>query len=127
MKKIISDEIDINIETLFVPERSIIERNRFFFMYTVSIKNFSQQTVQLISRHWIFENAQGEIFEVKGSGVVGEKPIIKVRETYSYTSATEINTPSGFMYGSYQMIDENAEEFNVKIDKFKLIMPRTLH
>ena len=48
MKKIISDEIDINIETLFVPERSIIERNRFFFMYTVSIKNFSQQTVQLI-------------------------------------------------------------------------------
>ena len=35
------------------------------------------KTVQLLRRHWIFENALGEIFEVKGSGVVGEKPKIK--------------------------------------------------
>ena len=102
-------EIEIQIETNYIQERSIIEKNRYFFTYTVQIKNISQQTVQLISRHWIFENAHGETFEVKGSGVVGEKPVIKSGEIYSYTSATEINTPSGLMYGSYQMIDEKAQ------------------
>ena len=120
-------EIEIQIETNYIQERSIIEKNRYFFTYTVHIKNISQQTVQLISRHWIFETAHGETFEVKGSGVVGEKPVIKSGEIYSYTSATEINTPSGLMYGSYQMIDEKAQGFDAKIPIFKLIMPRVLH
>ena len=48
-------------------------------------------------------------------------------DIYTYTSATEINTPTGFMYGSYQMLDENSKGFNAVINKFKLIMPRVLH
>ena len=127
MKDIVSSNIEIMVETQFIPERSVIEHNRFFFTYTVSIKNASLQTVQLLSRHWIFENALGEIFEVKGSGVVGEKPKIKPGDIYTYTSATEINTPTGLMYGSYQMLDENSKGFNAVIHKFKLIMPRVLH
>ncbi|MFZ8943279.1 MAG: Co2+/Mg2+ efflux protein ApaG [Methylophilaceae bacterium] len=127
MKKLISSEIEIVVATQFIPERSVIEHNRFFFTYTVSIKNSSSQKVQLVRRHWIFENALGETFEVKGSGVVGEKPVIPAGGVYSYTSATEINTPSGVMYGAYQMLDESAREFEAKIEKFTLIMPRVLH
>jgi len=58
---------------------------------------------------------------------VGEKPKIKPGDIYTYTSATEINTPTGLMYGSYQMLDENSKGFNAVINKFKLIMPRVLH
>jgi len=31
------------------------------------------------------------------------------------------------MYGAYQMLDESAREFEAKIEKFTLIMPRVLH
>ena len=59
--------------------------------------------------------------------MIGEQPIINNGESYTYTSATEINTPTGFMYGTYQMRTQNSVQFDSKIPKFKLQMPRTLH
>tara|TARA_B100000787_G_C16063950_1_gene236818 strand:- start:428 stop:670 length:243 start_codon:yes stop_codon:yes gene_type:complete len=80
-----------------------------------------------MSRHWIIENSAGKIFEVKGDGVVGEQPIINEGESYKYTSGTEIDTPNGFMSGTYKMRSKNGQLFDTKIPKFELRMPRTLH
>ena len=63
----------------------------------------------------------------RGDGVVGEQPIINESESYSYTSGTEINTPTGFMSGTYKMQSKDGKFFNAKIPKFELQMPRTLH
>jgi ApaG protein len=78
-KPIPKSQIIILVETEFIQERSDIEENQYFFSYTVTIKNQGLQSVQLISRHWIINNAHNEKFEVKGEGVIGEQPIIQTR------------------------------------------------
>ena len=51
--------------------------NRFwFYIYHVTIQNDGDETVQLISRHWVITNGEGEVEHVRGPGVVGETPIL---------------------------------------------------
>jgi len=121
------NHILIKVTPSFIEKNSMIEFNKYVFAYEVEIKNESQQAIQLISRHWIIENSKFEKFEVKGEGVIGEQPKIAPGEVYHYSSFTEISTPSGFMWGSYQMLTESEISFDVEIPKFELNMPRTLH
>lgn len=127
MKDKNNNHILVNVTPNFIEKNSMIEFNKFVFAYKVEIKNDSLQPIQLISRHWIIENSKFEKFEVKGEGVIGEQPTIPPGEVYSYSSFTEISTPSGFMWGSYQMLTESEISFNVKIPKFELNIQRTLH
>ncbi|MDA7760828.1 Co2+/Mg2+ efflux protein ApaG [Methylophilaceae bacterium] len=127
MKDKNNNHILVNVTPNFIEKNSMIEFNKFVFSYEVEIKNDSLQPIQLISRHWIIENSKFEKFEVKGEGVIGEQPTIPPGEVYSYSSFTEISTPSGFMWGSYQMLTESEISFDVEIPKFELNMPRTLH
>ncbi|MDB2703327.1 Co2+/Mg2+ efflux protein ApaG [Methylophilaceae bacterium] len=127
MKDKNNNHILVNVTPNFIEKNSMIEFNKFVFAYEVEIKNDSLQPIQLISRHWIIENSKFEKFEVKGEGVIGEQPTIPPGEVYSYSSFTEISTPSGFMWGSYQMLTESEISFSVEIPKFELNMPRTLH
>ena len=127
MIKIAHPEIEITIHNQFIEDRSLINDDRYFFAYTITIRNHGFDSVQLISRHWIIENSAGKIFEVKGEGVVGEQPIINEGESYTYTSGTEIDTPTGFMSGTYTMQSKDGRLFDSIIPKFELQMPRTLH
>ena len=120
-------QVSISVQTEFIEERSFVEDNKYFFSYTVTIKNQGAKSVQLISRHWIINNAHNDRFEVKGEGVVGEQPIIQPGEIFTYSSGTEIDTPIGSILGSYQMVTENGIEFDAEIPEQKLNMPRTLH
>lgn len=120
-------QVSISVQTEFIEERSFVEDNKYFFSYTVTIKNQGAKSVQLISRHWIINNAHNDRVEVKGEGVVGEQPIIKPGEIFTYSSGTEIDTPIGSILGSYQMVTENGIEFDAEIPEQKLNMPRTLH
>ncbi len=61
--------------------------------------------------------------EVRGEGVVGEQPVLRPGEAYEYTSGTPLPTPSGIMVGSYQMIAEDGEAFDVGIPAFSLDSP----
>jgi ApaG protein len=122
-----NNHILVKVTPNFIEKNSMIEFNKYVFAYEVEIKNDSLQPIQLISRHWIIENSKFEKFEVKGKGVIGEQPTIPPGEVYSYSSFTEISTPSGFMWGSYQMLTESEISFSVEIPKFELNMPRTLN
>jgi len=120
-------QVSVSVQTEYIEERSYVEKNKYFFSYTVTIENQGTQSVQLMSRHWIINNANNERFEVKGEGVVGEQPIIRPGGTFTYSSGTEIDTPLGSMMGSYQMVTEKGIEFDAQIPEKKLNMPRTLH
>jgi len=122
-----NNHILIKVTPNFIEKNSMIEFNKYVFAYEVEIKNESSQPIQLISRHWIIENSKFEKFEVKGEGVIGEQPTIAPGEVYNYSSFTEISTPSGFMWGSYQMLTEGEISFDVEISKFELNMPRVQH
>ena len=120
-------ECTVSVETEFIPDQSDIERNRYAFAYHITIQNTGNVPAQLISRHWIIKEANGELQEVRGLGVVGAQPLLNPTEHYQYTSGTVLNTPIGEMQGTYQMVAEDGTQFDAIILPFILAMPRVLH
>ena len=110
-----------------MPDQSDPERGRYLFAYTIRITNTGTVGARLVSRHWIITDANGEVQEVKGDGVVGEQPWLKPKESFEYTSGAAIATPVGTMRGSYQMVAEDGVQFDAPIPEFTLSMPRVLH
>jgi len=97
------------------------------FEYTIRITNTQDEPVQLISRHWIIADAFGKVKEVKGPGVVGQQPLLKRSESFQYSSWSRLETPTGMMHGTYQMIGEERGEFDVEIAPFALRAKYTVH
>ncbi len=120
-------EFSISVSTQFVPDQSDVDENRYVFTYTVKITNTGSIAAQLISRHWVITDANQNVQEVRGLGVVGEQPFLKPGETFEYTSGTMLNTPVGTMHGSYHMTAEDGKQFDSPIPSFMLCMPRVLH
>ena len=120
-------ECTVTVEATFIAEQSDVEHNRYAFAYFVKITNTGNVAAQLISRHWIIEDATGEVQEVKGLGVVGAQPLLKPDEHFEYTSGTVLTTPMGEMHGTYQMVAEDGTTFDAVIPPFKLEMPRVIH
>jgi len=79
--------------------------------------------VQLLSRHWRITDSRGRVREVRGAGVVGEQPVLKPGGAFEYTSGAPLETPSGFMTGTYQMRANSGENFEIDIPLFALESP----
>jgi len=119
--------IRIAVRSRYVPERSRPMMNEFFFAYTIRISNEGRERVQLMSRAWLIEDAEGHVEEVRGPGVVGEQPVLAPGEAFEYTSACPLGTPFGSMRGSYQMVTEGGERFDAEIARFHLAEPYSIH
>jgi ApaG protein len=115
--------ITVSVEPSYLESRSSPASSQYFWAYRVIITNQSQETVQLLSRHWMITNARGELTEVKGPGVVGEQPVLSPGESFEYTSGAPLNTPSGMMGGAYQMETAGGERFDIEIPTFSLDIP----
>jgi ApaG protein len=113
----------VSVEPTYLEANSSPESAHYLWAYRVTIENQGRETVQLRSRHWMITNARGEFTEVKGPGVVGEQPLLKPGESYSYTSGAPLNTPSGMMGGSYEMESDRGERFDIEIPTFSLDCP----
>lgn len=120
-------KIEIQVETRHLAEQSQPERNHYVFAYRVTITNQGEMPAQLISRHWIITDANGETKEVRGEGVVGEQPVLQPGDSYQYTSGSVLETPVGSMHGSYQMIDAEGRAFDATIPPFRLATATVLH
>jgi ApaG protein len=119
--------IRIEVEPTYIPEQSRPAENYFFFSYRVRIINESESTTQLMSRHWIITDGNGVIHEVKGPGVVGQQPTLEPGKSFEYSSFCPLPTPTGNMRGVYQMLDQDRNEFEVKIPLFFLRDLRNFH
>jgi ApaG protein len=119
--------IRIRVESRHDPERSDLENGRWFFVYTIRISNEGPETVQLISRHWIITDAEGEVEEVRGPGVVGEQPVLEPDQSFEYSSGCPLGTAFGTMHGTYQMVTLNGKHFDVEIAPFALSLPYAIN
>ncbi|MEI8384441.1 MAG: Co2+/Mg2+ efflux protein ApaG [Nitrosomonadaceae bacterium] len=120
-------ELNVTVNTTYLPEQSDEVSDRYVFAYTITIANTGSVAAQLISRHWIIADGGGSVQEVRGLGVVGEQPLLKPGDSFEYTSGTAISTPMGSMKGSYQMVAEDGLYFDAAIPEFILSVPRILH
>ena len=116
----VTRQIEVKATPRFLPERSSPENGYFFWAYTITLTNLGHETVQLKTRHWRITDANGRLQEVRGAGVVGEQPVLKPGQSFEYTSGVPLPTPSGFMVGSYGMVTEEGEGFDIEIPAFSL-------
>ena len=123
----VTRDIRVFVSAEYSPERSRPAEAHWFFLYTITITNEGNDTVQLISRHWIITDANAHVEEVKGPGVVGEQPVLAPGEAFTYTSGCPLKTPFGLMEGTYQMVGRTGGEFEAKIAAFTLSEPYTVH
>lgn len=121
------EQIKVTVETQYLADQSDPDDYRYVFGYTITIENNSQITSQLLSRHWIITDGQGEIEEVKGLGVIGQQPWLKPGEGFRYSSGAVLKTPVGSMQGCYEFQTEAGEQLDVPIPVFSLLMPNALH
>lgn len=123
----VTQNIRVEVESRFSPDQSQPFQSQWFFHYTVRISNEGEDTVQLLSRHWIITDGAGRVEEVRGPGVVGEQPVLSPGETFEYTSGCPLKTATGSMRGTYQMVTEDGTHFDVEIAPFALAEPYTVH
>ena len=114
--------IRVRVRSRYSPDHSQ-PPERWLFVYTIEIANEGEDTVQLISRHWVITDAHGEVEEVRGPGVVGVQPVLPPGESFEYTSFCPLTTPFGSMQGTYQMLTEEGETFEAEIATFRLSTP----
>lgn len=119
--------VRVQVEPEYLAQQSDPQSGLWVFAYHIRISNTGGDTVQLLSRHWIITDATGKVEEVRGPGVIGQQPILKSGEHFSYTSGCPLPTPVGTMHGTYQMITQRGERFNADISPFTLAEPYSLN
>jgi ApaG protein len=120
MYSAVTDSIRVTVTPLFLDHESAPDEHSFVWAYTVDITNLGDVTVQLMSRHWVIIDGNGRKQEVQGPGVIGQQPHIYPSQSFTYTSACPLSTPSGMMSGSYEMVKEGVDIFKVLIPPFSL-------
>ncbi|MFY8207955.1 MAG: Co2+/Mg2+ efflux protein ApaG [Caulobacter sp.] len=116
-------DIVVRVFPAYAAEESSPEQGLYLWSYTVEIENHGEETVTLIARRWTITDGFNRVNEVEGSGVVGEQPELKPREAFRYVSNCPLPTPSGAMRGSYQMVTDEGDLFDVAIPEFSLHLP----
>lgn len=113
----------VRVSVSFLADQSEPSKGHWFWAYHIRIENSGDQSVQLMTRHWIITDGRGARHEVRGEGVVGEQPLIQPGQSYDYVSGCPLRTPTGAMEGSYHMIVEDGSSFDAAIPRFPLIGP----
>lgn len=119
--------IRVRVVTMFLADESAPREKRFVFAYRITISNDGEEAAQLISRHWIITDANGETEEVDGPGVVGNQPVLMPGQSFEYTSFCPLPTSVGTMHGTYTMVRPNGDSFEASIAPFTLAAPFALN
>ncbi|SRR5579871_73445 len=124
MPNLISEGVEISVETFYQPDYSNPMSGEYMFAYKISIDNHNNFPVKLHRRHWHIFDSNGTYREVEGEGVVGVQPTLNPGERYQYVSGCNLRTEMGKMYGTYSMENLNSKKmFEVNIPIFEMIVP----
>jgi len=121
----VTDGITVRVAVNFLPEQSRIEAGKWFWVYHIRIENDTDDTVQLLTRHWRITDGRGMVNTVEGDGVVGEQPVLAPGRSHDYVSGCPLTTPMGSMEGGYVFRREDGSQFDVAIPFFPLAAPAT--
>jgi ApaG protein len=124
----ITEGVKVSVLTEFQPEYSNPLQAHFVFTYRITIENHSDQTVQLLRRHWHIYDSIGTVREVEGEGVVGQQPILEPGEIHEYVSGCNLRSSIGKMLGTYlveRLMD--GKQFRVNVPEFTMIAPYRLN
>jgi ApaG protein len=117
----VTQGVKISVEVRYLPEAVMPGGGRFMFAYRITIHNQNDFSIRLLRRQWYIFDSALHFREVEGEGVVGQQPLIRPGESYTYTSSCDLYSSRGYMYGFYTMvIEEKGEKFSAEIPKFQM-------
>ena len=116
----VTEGVRVEVLARHSPENTKAVQDQWVFQYTVRITNQRQDSVQLLSRHWIITDALDAVREVKGPGVIGQQPLLTPGESFKYSSWCPLPTPTGMMRGTYRMLSGDGNEFDIEVAPFAL-------
>ena len=116
-----------HVATQYLSDQSSAADKVYAFAYTITIRNTGTVTAQLVARHWVITDAEGQVDEVRGLAVVGHQPVLKPGEQFEYSSWTRLATPRGRMQGTFFCISEDAHWFDTPVPAFELSQAHSLH
>lgn len=120
--------VRVDVEPKYRAEESAPGEQRFVFSYTVTVRNRSPESVQLLARYWKITQGSGKVQEVRGKGVVGQQPMIGPGQSFRYTSRAILDGPVGVMEGAYTCVETASQRpFDVAIAPFRLAGPNQVH
>lgn len=124
----ITQGIKVSVETEYQPAYSSPSQYHYVFTYRITIENCSENTFQLLRRHWFIHDAGYSIREVEGEGVVGQQPVLEPGQVHQYVSGCNLKSGLGKMVGTYQMerIVDGAR-MEVNIPSFVMVAPNRLN
>lgn len=124
MVSLISEGVEVSVETFYQQDYSNPMQSEYMFAYRISIENHNSFPVKLHRRHWHIFDSNGSHREVEGEGVVGVQPVLSPGEKYQYVSGCNLKTEMGKMHGTYQMENLNSKQlFDVNIPAFEMFVP----
>jgi len=116
--------VRVTVRSFYLADQSRPDEGTYVWAYRIRIENFGRETVQLLRRTWLITDERGRTQRVHGAGVVGQQPVLEPGEAFEYTSGTPLETPSGFMTGTYHMVaTASGETFDIAIPAFSLDSP----
>lgn len=127
MSTAVTDGIRVEVKSDFLPDRSDPRGGRWFFAYTVNIRNEGESPAKLLARHWVIGDSDGNVEEVVGDGVVGHQPRLEPGQAFRYQSFCILRTPHGSMQGTYRMVRDDGAAFDATIAPFALVIPEQVN
>lgn len=118
-----TNKVEVNVEPEYLVQESNPDESSYLWAYHVTIINQGDEPVQLLARYWRITDGLGRTQEIRGEGVIGEQPRIEPGQSYEYTSGVPLETDSGFMGGSYEMVSDSGNSFEATIPTFSLDGP----
>lgn len=117
----ITKGIKISVQTKYNGSSYRNNKLYYLFNYFITIENKSSDTVKLTDRFWKIYDSQNNIEVISGEGVVGQTPVLKPNDAYTYSSSCFLESTIGAMNGFYTMINmDNYKQFKVIIPTFQL-------
>lgn len=123
----VTRQIKVSVTPYFIEQRVVDNEPHYLFGYKIIISNNSNYPIQLLRRHWIITDSNGQQIEVKGEGVIGLQPIISSLGHFEYSSGSHFKTPVGTMHGEYTMRVEGDQTISVTISPFLLSVQGIIH
>uniref|UniRef100_A0A8C7H9B6 F-box protein 3 n=1 Tax=Oncorhynchus kisutch TaxID=8019 RepID=A0A8C7H9B6_ONCKI len=101
-------DMTVSVSTSFLPELSSVDPPHFFITYRIRIEMANDALPENACRYWKITNANVNVEEVRGPGVVGEFPMMTLVKVHEYASCTTFS---------------NEEIFDVCIPCFHMVCP----
>lgn len=121
--------VRVRVRPGFLPERSDPRQPMYVFGYQVTVEYQAPAEAppaQLVARRWRIIDAHGSEGVVQGEGLLGQQPVLRPGEQFSYDSYCPLRTSWGTMEGQYGLVllDGHrgpSEGHTVRIGRFYLI------